>query len=75
MHAQIWTSQSICSPEIFSCAYFDLSNKLTLIKFERTQIHFFKDVSQPSSLSWLLKVPNINFNKWIPRFNVLLAQS
>ena len=74
MHVQIWTSQSICSAEILSCAYFDLSNKLTLIKFERTQIHFFKDVSLPSSLS-LLKVPNINFNKWIPRSNVLLAQS
>ena len=73
MRAQIWTSQSICSPEIFSCAYFDLPNKLTLIKFERTQIPFCRDVSLP--LSSLLKVPNINFNKWIPRFNVLLAQS
>ena len=74
MHAQIWTSQSICSPEILSFAYFDLSNKLTLIKFERTQIPFCREVSLPSSLS-LLKVPNINFNKWIPRSNVLLAQS
>ena len=27
MHAQIWTSQSTCSVEIFSCAYFDLSNR------------------------------------------------
>ena len=62
MHAQIWTSQSICSPEIFSCAYFDLSYKLTLIKFERTQNHFFRDVSLPSSSSSLLKVPKINFN-------------
>ena len=75
MHAQIWTSQSICNPEIFSCAYFDLPNKLTLIKFERTQIPFCREVSLPSSLSSLLKVPNINFNKWIPRSNVLLAQS
>ena len=61
MHAQIWTSQSwICSPEILSCAYFDFSNKLSLIKFERTQIRFFRDVSLPSSS--FLKVPNINFN-------------
>ena len=49
MHAQIWTSQSICNPEIFSCAYFDLPNKLTLIKFERTQIPFCREVSLLSS--------------------------
>ena len=60
--------------KFFSCAYFDLSNKLTLIKFEKTQIPFCREVSLPSSSS-SLKVPNINFNKWIPCSNVLLAQS